>query len=126
MHFHGISFKDAGIYTELLLVPLNKWDGLWRRTLYGVYMDMLLALDCSVHRVSVRQSNIWNADVENGVFALRPMQFNDRVGYYHGSLIYTDLGVLPQGLEWYREYVMHVTADFLSACTSDLPDRITD
>lgn len=54
-------FKEAGIYTELLSVPLKKWDCLCRR-IYSVEMDRLLVVEFSVHEVYVRQFSIGIAD----------------------------------------------------------------
>lgn len=86
----------------------------------------LLAVHCSVQGISVWQSNIWHTDAGYQVLAKRPIQVGDTVKHYYVSLVCTDLGMHPQGLERYGEIVTHVTVDRLNVYSNELSDEVSD
>lgn len=59
-------------------------------------MGTLMAVDCFVLRVSVRQSCLPHADAGYGVFLVRPILVGDRAVYSYRSLAYIDLRLPPQ------------------------------
>lgn len=77
---------------------------------------MLLTVDCSVPRDSVRQLNIYQPDDGFEVTAVGFIGAGDTVGYYSRSLVWNDLGLLPQTLKQDGESVMHVTLGSSKAC----------
>lgn len=90
MLFLGNCFKIAGIYPDLLSIPLKNVVGCCKEGIIGVEGDTLLRLDCSVQIFPIRQSKIWHADVRYGLFALLRIEVVNRVEYYYGSLLYID------------------------------------
>lgn len=85
-----------------------------------------LVVDLFVHGVFVRPLNILHTDAGYKMFATKPVAAVNRGGNFYRALVYSDSGVLPQKLKWYREPVMPLTVDGFNVYVNDLPDKDGD
>lgn len=92
-------FRDAGGYTEPLSIAVSKCGGLWLRWFHVVDMDTIMAVYSSIHVVSVGTSSTWLAHAGLRVRAVARIGAGDTAGYYYGSIVYMDLGLLAKELK---------------------------
>jgi len=82
-------WKSPSHYPALQSTPVDNWAQSVRANLLTVESSYLLAVDAMYQKVYVAPSSIPNAG--NGLFSRDGFEVGDLVGYYYGSLVYSNL-----------------------------------
>ena len=104
-------FMDYSLLDCCKHIPASMWKNIWRHRLETMDYKHLLSAECSAMGVLVQRSNIKHASAGLGVFADKNLGEGQLVGWYYGSLVYSDLSGLPQKYKTYSEGIMCVTVD---------------
>ena len=119
-------FMDYSLQDNLRNVPPSNWSRLWRQRLESADTQSLLSVECNANSVAVQPSRIRNPGAGMGLFATKNFGYNQVVGYYYGSLVYSELSNEPQRFRTYSDGVMGVTAHDFEKWSIKLDGTVQD
>ena len=105
-------------------IPIHSWSPKWRNRLELMNPRALLATELSALGVAVQKSTIKHKNAGNGLFALRTFGPSTVIGYYYGSLVYSNLAGSPQRYRTYGEGLMRVMVENFETWSMKMEDKV--
>lgn len=117
-----LQYMQCGrLYKNCRHISLSRWTDKWPGRFYSSLMEILLALDFSTQRLTMKMSKNRHSDSGLGLFAARSFEKVEVLGYYYGRLFYTDFTSERQTTKTYGKGVMEVTMDSFLKWVNELP-----